>query len=111
MLGYSGSSPSAFCGNGTRHFPCFTFVSAVYEGRGGKKRSTPLVFLSSSVKPTVPQGVIIICGATFYKDDHVFKAVLYIKKALIYLNLFTGGFLGCCLVISYCACCPINFYI
>lgn len=56
------------------------FVIALYEGRGGKKQPTQFGFLSSSVKPMIPQGVIIICGTTFYKDDHVFKVVMFIKK-------------------------------
>ena len=63
-----------------RVFLVCPFLSAAYEGRGGKKRPVQLVCLSSSVKPMIPWGVIIICGATFYKDDHVFKAVLLIKK-------------------------------
>lgn len=62
-------------------FQYSTFVGALYDGRGGKKWPIHLLFLSSSVKPVVPRGVIIICGATFYKDDDcVFKAVLFIKK-------------------------------
>lgn len=61
------------------------FVIALYEGRGGKKQPTQFGFLSSSVKPMIPQGVTIICGTTFYKDDNVFKAVMLIKKQLFIL--------------------------